>query len=56
MKENIKNSGIVLIVIGVIFLLITYFREVVNNTSLVISGGLIVVGLLSYAVLNNYMD
>lgn len=53
MKGLLKNLGLVLILIGVIILLVCSFTGNVNNNSIL--GGsivLVVLGLISYIVIN----
>lgn len=56
MKEYFKRSGLIFIIAGVITLAISEFGKVENNKMLVISGGLIVFGLVVYVILNNVLD
>jgi len=56
MKEFLKRSGLIFIVLGIIFLAITELSDMESNQMLVVSGGLIVFGLLLYVILNNIMD
>ena len=56
MKEYLKHSGLLFIIAGVVTLAITEFNKVESNKILVISGGLIVFGLVVYVILNNILD
>ncbi len=56
MKEYIKRSGLIFIIAGVVTLAISEFSKVESNKMLVISGGLIVFGLIVYVILNNILD
>jgi len=56
MKEYFKRSGIVFIIAGVVTLAISEFSKVESNKMLIISGGLIVFGLIVYVILNNILD
>lgn len=53
MKGLLKNLGLILILIGVLILLVCAFTENVNNNTLLgTSVIIIIVGLLSYIVIN----
>ncbi|MFA6811649.1 MAG: hypothetical protein WCR45_00945 [Bacteroidaceae bacterium] len=53
MKGLLKNLGVILIVIGALVLLICAFTGNVNNNGVLISAvGLIVIGIISYIVIN----
>jgi len=56
MKEFIKKSGLILIVVGIGLLAYTEYTKMESNLMLTISGSLIVIGLLVYVVLNNVID
>lgn len=56
MKELLKRSGIIFIVIGIALLAYTELTKMESNQMLIVSGGLIVLGLLLYVILNNVMD
>ncbi len=56
MKEYFKRSGLVFIIAGVVTLAISEFSKVESNKMLIISGGLIVFGLIVYVILNNILD
>ena len=56
MKGFLKKIGLVLIGLGVVALAVSEFTKQENNTLLIISGGLIVFGLVSYVVINNILD
>ena len=56
MKEFLKRSGIIFIVIGIAILAYTELSKMESNQMLVLSGGLIVLGLLLYVILNNVID
>jgi len=57
MKEYFKRSGLVFIIAGVIApLAISEFSKVESNKMLIISGGLIVFGLIVYVIINNLLD
>ena len=53
MKNLLKNLGVILVVLGAIILIACYFTGDVNNNGIVGSAmTLIVVGLLSFIILN----
>ena len=52
MKQLLKYSGIILIIIAVILLGIYMYKGLVSNALLVVSAALLVVGLLGYIVVN----
>lgn len=56
MKEYFKRSGLVFIIAGVVTLAISEFGKVESNKMLIISGGLIVFGLIVYVIINNILD
>lgn len=56
MKEIIKNLGLIVILIGVIFLSIVVFKQTHTNAKLAISLILVVVGLFGHILLNKYID
>ncbi|MCK5067987.1 MAG: hypothetical protein KAR16_11130 [Bacteroidales bacterium] len=55
-KDLLKNSGLLVILAGVIILGIAVFTKVQTNTHLGISLGLIIVGLLGHIVVNKLVD
>lgn len=56
MKDFLKRFGLIFIIAGVVTLAITEFSKIESNKMLVISGGLIVFGLLLYVIINNILD
>ena len=53
MKNLLKNLGVILVVLGAIILIVCYFTGDVNNNVILGSAmTLIVVGLLSFIILN----
>lgn len=53
MKNLLKNLGVILVVLGAIILIACYFTgDVNNNVILGIAMALIIVGLLSFIILN----
>jgi hypothetical protein len=55
MKELIKNSGLIVILIGVIILGYVVFTQVQTNSKLAISAVLIVGGLVLHILVNKYV-
>ena len=56
MKQLVRNLGLLLILIGVIFLSLVVFNQTQTNTKLGISLALIVVGLIGHILLNKYVE
>jgi len=56
MKDILRNTGLLLIIIGVVILSISVFRETQTNARLVISLIFIVVGLFGHIFLNKLLD
>jgi len=56
LKNLIKNAGLLVILIGVIFLGIVVFTGVQTNAHLTLSLVLIVGGLLGHIVINKLVD
>lgn len=56
LKDLLKNSGLLVILIGVIVLGIVVFSKVQTNGYLGLSLGLIIVGLLAHIVINKMVD
>lgn len=57
MKGLIKNSGLLLVLIGAIILMVCAFTGNVNNNALLgVSTALVVVGLIVYIVVNKYVQ
>ncbi len=56
MKDFLKNSGLLLIILAVVFLAIYAFQGMVTNTYLILSGFLLVGGLLAYVIMQRVMD
>jgi predicted transporter len=56
MKMLFKRFGILFVIAGVIILAYSEFSRLENNSLLILSGGLIVGGLLLYIILNNILD
>ncbi len=53
MKELAKYSGVIVMLIGVLFLAIPFFNGTTNNTNLIIGMLLAVEGFLGYIFVNN---
>ena len=56
MKDILKNLGLIVILIGVIFLSIVVFRQSHTNAKLAISLILVIVGLVGHIVINKIID
>jgi uncharacterized protein YjeT (DUF2065 family) len=56
MKEFLKRSGLIFVVAGIAVLAATELSDMESNSMLIVSGGLIVFGMLLYVVLNNVID
>jgi len=56
LKDLLKNSGLLVILAGVIVLGVVVFAKVQTNTHLSISLGLIIGGLLAHIVINKMVD
>ena len=54
MKELIKYSGIIIILIAVVLLAIPYFTggAITKNTILIVSGALLIIGLIVFIFTN----
>lgn len=56
MKGLLKNLGLILILIGVVILMVCAFTGNVNNNSLLFgSAAAIVIGLVTYIIINKYI-
>ena len=56
LKDVLKNSGLLIILAGVIVLGLVVFTEVQTNSNLGISLGLIIGGLLAHIFINRMVD
>ena len=56
MKVLLKRFGLLFVIAGVVILAYSEFSKLESNSLLIWSGGLIVVGLLLYIVLNTIFD
>lgn len=56
MKDIIKNLGLIVILIGIIFLSIVVFRQTHTNTQLAISLILVIVGFFGHIILSKFID
>ena len=52
----LKRLGVFFVIAGVIILAYSEFSKVENNNLLIISGGLIVGGLVAYIIFNNIFE
>lgn len=56
MKGLLKNLGLILILIGVVILMVCAFTGNVNNNGLLFgSAAAIVIGLVTYIIINKYI-
>jgi hypothetical protein len=56
LKDVLKNSGLLIILAGVIVLGLVVFTEVQTNSNLGISLGLVIGGLLAHIFINRMVD
>lgn len=56
MKELIKSTGILVVLVGIIVLVLSVLKSLDNNVWLGISGILIVGGLIIHIFLNRYLN
>ena len=56
LKDLLKNSGLLVIMAGVIVLGVVVFSKVQTNSHLSLSLGLIIVGLIAHIVINKMVD
>ncbi len=56
LQELLKNTGLLIILIGVVILGIVVFSEVQTNSYLIISLGLIVGGFMTHIVINRNIN
>lgn len=56
MKVLLKRFGLLFVVAGVVILAYSEFSKLESNTLLAWSGGLIVLGLVLYIILNNIIE
>ncbi|MDO5571594.1 MAG: hypothetical protein Q4F97_09075 [Bacteroidales bacterium] len=56
MKELLKNSGVILVLIGVAILAIPQFSHSTTNTSLVIGAIFTVLGIIATIILYKYVE
>jgi hypothetical protein len=56
MKEFLKRSGIIFIVLGVIVIGVSEFTSKESNGLLFLSGALIMVGFILYIIMNRILD
>ncbi len=54
-KLLLQNLGIIILLLGVIVLALHYFSAVRSNAYLVVGLGLIIVGILTYLLINKYL-
>jgi hypothetical protein len=56
MKELLKYLGLFVIIIGVVILSVTVYKQSHSNSILVISLILVALGFLGHILLNRYLD
>jgi hypothetical protein len=56
LKELLKNTGLLVILAGVIILGVVVFTKVQTNAHLALSLVLIVGGLITHIIINKYVD
>ena len=56
LQELWKNTGLIIILIGVIILGVVVLAKIQTNSYLLLSLGLIVGGLLAHIVINKFVD
>ena len=56
MNELLKQSGLIIILIGVLLLIVTLSMGKVSNTVLTWSLIIIIVGIAEYIVVNHYVE
>ncbi len=56
MKDLVKNLGLILILIGVVFLAVVVFLHANTNPKMLVSLILIVVGFLAHIIINKLVD
>ena len=56
MKLLLKQSGIIIMFLGIIILSYAMFAHVQNNTILIWSLVLILLGMIAYVVINRYLE
>jgi len=56
MKMLLKQSGIIIMFIGIIILSYALFAHIQNNGILILSLGFILVGLIAYIAVNSYIE
>ena len=56
LKELLKNSGLLVILIGVIVLGVSVFTKVQTNSNLSLALALVIGGLIAHIVINKLVD
>jgi membrane-bound ClpP family serine protease len=56
MKSFLKNLGPLIMLIGAIVIAFYFFNPSSENTLLIISGILMVVGLIAHVIINRFID
>ncbi len=52
MKALLKYIGVIIELIGVVFLIVPKLNHTTSNTTLVVGGALLVIGVLTYVIIN----
>lgn len=56
MKTWLKRFGILLVIAGAAILAYSEFSKTESNSLLILSGGIIIVGLLAYVIINSAVE
>ena len=56
MRDIVKYSGIILLLLGAILLGITFYKGVTENNGLVLSAFLVIIGFVAYLITNKYYE
>lgn len=56
LQELLKNTGLLIILVGVVILGVAVFTEVQTNSFLLLSLGLIIGGLIAHIVISKIVD
>lgn len=56
MKELIKNSGLIVLLAGIIVLIIVFLGGITKNNGLLTSAILVIAGFVIYLVTNRYLE
>ena len=57
MKDLLKNPGMILVLVGAVILIVCAFTGNVNNNAILGTGlGMVILGLISYIVINKRIN